>query len=213
MGIEALLFDLGHVIVDFEMNECIRTMVGHSPLGREAFERILWDTGWIRRYERGELSTREFHAFLCREAGLRMDYEGFHRCWSDVFDPELIVPGSLLAQLKQQYPLVLISNTNPAHAEHIRSNYGVFDYFEHQILSYEVGSLKPDRKIFECAIEAVGRSPESLLFIDDRAENIEAGRAMGMHTHLFESLAGLRRAFQHNGIKVGNVEHFDSDAV
>ena len=213
MGIEAILFDLGHVIVDFEMNDCVGTMTSRCALGREEFEKVLWDTGWIRRYERGELSTRDFHAFLCREAGLRMDYEEFHHCWSDVFAPELIVPERLLARLRDGYPLVLISNTNEAHAEHIRRNYRVFDFFEHRIFSYEVGSLKPDHKIFECAIRAAGRRPESLLFIDDRAENIAAGRELGMRTHLFESLTGLERALQKAGVEVGDLAHFDTDSL
>ncbi len=209
MEIEAILFDLGHVIVDFDMNECVQTMADRCPLAREEFEKVLWDTGWIRRYERGEVSTAGFHEFLCRDAGLEMDYVSFHRCWSGVFDAELIVPESLLARLGSVYPLALISNTNEAHVEHIRENFGVFDHFEHRVFSYEVGSLKPDRKIFECAIGAVGRRPASLLFIDDRAENIAAGRELGMQTHLFESLAGLRKAFQQAGVEIGDLAHFD----
>ena len=210
VSIEAILFDLGRVIVDFDMNPTIETLTGHSPLERQKFEEILWDTGWIRRYERGEVSTRDFYHFLRRDAGLEMEYQEFYRCWAEVFEPELIVSEDLLAELGRRYPMGLISNTNEAHAEYIRVHYGVFQHFDHHILSYQVGSLKPDRKIFECAIEAMGKVPERLLFIDDREENVSAGSQLGMRTHRFESLAGLGRAFQEVGIDVGDLVHLDT---
>ena len=211
VSIEAILFDLGRVIVDFDMNPTIETLTGNSPLERRRFEEILWDTGWIRRYERGEVSTRDFYDFLRRDAGLEMAYEDFYPCWAEVFQPELIVSEDLLAALSRRYPMGLVSNTNEAHAEHIRVHYGVFEHFDHHILSYQVGSLKPDRKIFECAIEAMGKEPERLLFIDDREENVSAGSQLGMRTHRFESLAGLGRALQDVGIDVGDLIHLDTD--
>ena len=105
----------------------------------------------------------------------------------------------------------LVSNINEAHAEPVRVHYSVFEHFDHHILSYQVGSLKPDRKIFECAIEAMGKAPDRLLFIDDREENVAAGRQLGMRTHRFESLAGLVRAFREIGIDVGDLIHLESD--
>ena len=201
MKIEAILFDLGRVIVDFDMAECESTLASRSGLGREAFLAVLWDSGWIRRYERGELSTGEFHQFLTTTGVLKMDYAEFRRVWSEVFDPVPILPTAFLSGLARRYTMALVSNTNEVHADHIRRNYDVFDCFTHHILSYEVGALKPDPKIFEAAIEATGHSREAVLFIDDREENILAGRALGMQVHQFSSCSGLLRVFEALGIE------------
>ena len=201
MKIEAILFDLGRVIVDFDMAECESALASRSGLEREAFLAVLWNSDWIRRYERGELSTGEFHQFLTTTGVLKMDYVEFRRVWSEVFDPVPILPTAFLSGLARRYTMALVSNTNEAHADHIRRNYDVFDCFTHHILSYEVGALKPDPKIFEAAIEATGHSREAVLFIDDREENVLAGRALGMQVHQFSSSSGLLRAFEALGIE------------
>lgn len=54
--------------------------------------------------------------------------------------------------------------------------------FEQIIASYAVHSAKPDRHIYEVAIERTGLSPAEICFIDDMAENLEAARSFGMQT-------------------------------
>ena len=101
-----------------------------------------------------------------------------------------------------------MSNTNEAHFEFIRSKYGVVDYFDRHVLSYEVGSLKPDRKMFERAIEAADCPAEALFFTDDREENIIVARQLGIHAHQFESESGLVAALQDAGVEVGELQSY-----
>jgi putative hydrolase of the HAD superfamily len=136
-----------------------------------------------------------------------MELDEFHETWSAVFLPDLIVPERLLANLKQRYPLILVSNTNESHVDYIARTYPVFDYFDHKIFSHEVGSLKPDREIYEAAIDAAGRPPEELFFTDDREENIHAARELGIHAHQFTSVGRLLDAFRRHGIDSGEFVH------
>ena len=108
-----------------------------------------------------------------------------------------------LAVLKRKYPLILVSNTNEAHAEFIRAKYRIFDYFDHHVLSYRVGSLKPDMKIFEHAILASGCPPETLFFTDDREENVRAAQQLGIHSHRFVSESKLIDALRQAGVEIG----------
>jgi len=91
-------------------------------------------------------------------------------------------------------------DTNEAHFEFVRQNYPVLDYFDRQILSYEVGSLKPDRKIFEHAIEASECAPDALFFTDDKEENILAASQFGIHTHQFQTEPKLIEALKEAGV-------------
>ena len=202
MKIEAILFDLGKVIIDFNFETGVQALHAACSISRNRLDEVLWDENWIRRYERGEISTREFHTYLCDTADLKMDLIGFCRTWSSVFLPDLIVSEELLAALKRNYPLICVSNTNEAHVDYVRSNYRVLDYFDHHVFSHEVGSLKPDRKIFEHAIRVSGRPAEALFFTDDREENILAAREFGMHAHQFKTETMLVDALQHAGIEI-----------
>jgi putative hydrolase of the HAD superfamily len=134
--IEAILFDLGKVIIDFNFELGMQRWAGNCRLTREAFEQVVWAKDWIRRYERGEITTAEYHRYLCEVGTLQMELEEFRESWSAVFLPDLIVSEALLADLKRNYPLILVSNTNEVHVEFIASRYRVFNYFDQKIFSH-----------------------------------------------------------------------------
>jgi FMN phosphatase YigB (HAD superfamily) len=199
---KAILFDLGKVLVDFNFETGVRALHAACSISRNRLEEVLWDENWICRYERGEISTSEFHAYLRETADLGLDLPDFCETWSSVFLPDLLVSEDLLLALKRKYPLILVSNTNEVHIDFVRTNYRVLDYFDHHVLSYEVGSLKPDRKIFEYAIAVSGHEPEALFFTDDREENISVARQLGMHAHQFKTELQLVDALQQAGVEI-----------
>jgi len=200
--IKAILFDLGKVLVDFNFETGVQALHAACSISRNRLDEVLWDENWIRRYERGEILTSEFHTYLRETADLQMDLPDFCQTWSSVFLPDVIVSEDLLVSLKRNYPLVLVSNTNEAHIDYVRANYRVLDYFDHTVLSYEVGSLKPDRKIFEHAIAVSGFSVSELFFTDDRKENILAATDLGMHAHQFKTESQLVSALQQAGVEI-----------
>ena len=202
MKIKAILFDLGKVLVDFNFETGVQALHAACSISRNRLDEVLWDENWIRRYERGEILTSEFHTYLRETADLQMDLPDFCQTWSSVFLPDVIVSEDLLVSLKRNYPLVLVSNTNEAHIDYVRANYRVLDYFDHTVLSYEVGSLKPDRKIFEHAIAVSGFSVSELFFTDDRKENILAATDLGMHAHQFKTESQLVAALQQAGVEM-----------
>jgi putative hydrolase of the HAD superfamily len=205
--IEALLFDLGKVLIDFNFETGVQALHRACSISRDRFEEVLWDETWIRRYERGEITTGEFHSYLCETAALKMDLSRFREVWSSVFLPGLLVSEKLLAALKSNYPLILVSNTNEAHFEFIRDRYPVVDYFDQRVLSYVVGSLKPDRKIFEHAIRVSGFRPDALFFTDDREENVLAARELGIHAHQFRTERMLIAALQAANVEINDFIH------
>ena len=66
------------------------------------------------------------------------------------------------------------------------------DEFEVKIWSCELGVLKPDPAIYRVCLDALGCPAERTLFFDDRANNVEAARDLGMEAHIFESTEQAR---------------------
>ncbi len=207
MKIEAILFDLGKVIVDFDFQTMFRQLCGFCSKPAEEFEQVFVDPEWALRYEQGLITTREFYEHLCECGGLEMELSEFCRIWSSIFAKELLVSEALLHELKQRYPLILVSNTNEAHANYIRQNYSILDYFDEKIFSFEVGCMKPDRRIYECAIEASGKPAQALFFTDDRPENIDGARQLGIRAHQFRSETDLITALRDAGVDMGDFIH------
>jgi putative hydrolase of the HAD superfamily len=88
-------------------------------------------------------------------------------------------------QYQGKYRFSLLSNDVLAWSEHICEYYGVGRYFKDVILSANTGVRKPDRKIFEIALERLEVEPADCIFIDNNVKNLLSAQSVGMDTILF----------------------------
>ena len=91
-----------------------------------------------------------------------------------------------LKKLKKKYRLILLSNTDVKHVGFIKQKFPEIFFFDDYVLSYEVGLMKPDPRIYEIALEKAKARVGECLFIDDLEENIEAAAEMGIQTILLK---------------------------
>lgn len=88
----------------------------------------------------------------------------------------------VLSKLAEKYPLVLVSNFY-GNIKSVLKDFGLLDYFKAVIESAEVGVRKPDPKIFELGIKALGLKPEEVLVIGDSVKNdIDPAKSLGCQT-------------------------------
>ena len=85
-----------------------------------------------------------------------------------------------LETLSKKYRLGVLTNAMPSRRYHELKLDNIDKYFEHIVISREVGSFKPDHKIYEVAIERSGLSPEDILFIDDKVKYLDGAVAAGI---------------------------------
>lgn len=196
---DAIFFDLGGVIVDFDHRS-----IAHALLGTEAGTRALsseeahqWlfhpTTGLNCAFNAGRISPRDFHEAICRKFGLTLPYQRFAKIWSDIFSENQGV-SQMIHDLSGSFPLYLISNTDPLHFQHIVKQYAVLQKFEAWVLSYEVGACKPDEKIFLAALDRAGVAPDRSVFIDDIPAYVEAAQDVGFHAIQYTSTWTLKSA-------------------
>ncbi|MFJ8015123.1 HAD-IA family hydrolase [Streptomyces sp. NPDC096339] len=90
---------------------------------------------------------------------------------------------------------VLVLVTNATHRlDDDLASMGLSDLADHVVSSARVGVAKPDRGIYEIAVERAGAAPERCLFVDDRLENVRAAVALGMTGVHYREPADLRDA-------------------
>jgi len=97
----------------------------------------------------------------------------------------------ILAELKKRgYKLGIITNTVTSREEHVRialRRIDVEKYFDVVVTSVDVGSNKPDEKIFQVALKAVDVKPEEAVMVGNRiAADILGGNRIGMKTILYK---------------------------
>lgn len=178
---DALLFDLGRVVLDIDFNKTLTSWAGHAGcepadlVGRFARDEI------YQRHERGEISDAEFFAGLRASLGVKLSDAEFLEGWNAIFAGEMPGIASLLARAAKRLPLYAFSNTNSAHVEHFSQTYAeVLGHFREMYLSSAIGLRKPDAAAYDHVVKAIGVPASRIVFFDDLAENIEGARSRGL---------------------------------
>src|SRR4051812_1670648 len=175
---DALLFDLGRVVLDTDFARALACWAGHAGcepahlVGRfsagEAYE----------RHERGEISDAEFFASLRRSLAIDLTDAQFLEGWNAIFAGSMPEIEPLLARASRSLPLYALSNTNRAHEAHFLHAYaGVLGHFRKLFLSSTIGLRKPEAAAYDHVVREIGVPAERIVFFDDLAENIDGARA------------------------------------
>ncbi|MDH3268129.1 MAG: HAD-IA family hydrolase, partial [Ignavibacteria bacterium] len=131
-----------------------------------------------RDFERGNISETTFINTMLEVVGNKIEPETFCRIFSDIFSlNEAVI--ALLPILKNNYKLFLLSNTNSIHQQYGWDKYDFLKHFDKLILSHEVGSVKPEEKIYRAVEEASGFLSKEHFFIDDIQEYVDVAKKLG----------------------------------
>ena len=169
-------FDVGNVLLTFDPWRLVHRIAAASGIPPERIRDLLFQTGLYVRYECGQIATQDFFECFAREATRPLDYPGFCAAAYDLFEPNEPVLTLVTHMHQAGLPLGILSNTNDGHWTLIRDGRypTITDCFQQFVLSYQVGSMKPDTAIYQAAIRQAGYPAEQIFFVDDRPENVEA---------------------------------------
>lgn len=176
--IQALLFDLGDVIVGLDFDRAYRRLEAMTGLKKPEITGRIAAADLAVAYETGSIDSAEFHRRFCEAVGIAMPFADFAGLWGNMFAEEPLLEEALFEEWARDYQLVLLSNTNELHYEWIAARYSPLRHFHATVLSYEVGTMKPDRRIYKAAVAAAGVAPEACFFTDDKQANVEGARAL-----------------------------------
>jgi HAD superfamily hydrolase (TIGR01509 family) len=195
-----VVFDLGKVLLEFDYGPVIRHIAAKGRISAAALHELLLGTTLLLAYERGEFGSREFFRRIVEATGYEGTFEEFTRTFSEIFAeiPSMI---ALHAELRRLgVPTYIFSNTNELAIDYIRRAYPFFANFNAHVLSYEHGSMKPDAPLYDVVERVTGRRGADILYIDDRPENCDAGRARGWQVIFHQDPAATRAAVAATGL-------------
>ncbi len=198
--IKLLVFDMGGVFIRYEWDAVCRGFSQAAGISNEEFERRFLQANNYY-YERGKISTAELVSRLNPVLGLNLSEEEFAVLWNTSLDEDLQMT-ALFKELRQKFPLYLLSNINDSHFTFIENKFNVSRHFDELILSHEVGHIKPEPEIYHEVLRRSGMQPQHCLFIDDLQPNVEGAQAVGLHAFQFTGIDDLHNKFNEFNIKV-----------
>jgi putative hydrolase of the HAD superfamily len=198
-GFRAVLFDFGGVFTDSPFH-AVHDYGEALGIGAREVTGIVFgsyehdgDHPW-HQLERGEISldsAREQILALGRESGLTVDiYELFARMAGNNAGADARQPLVQRVRLlrAEGYTTGIITNNVREFGDGWRALVPVDELFDFVVDSSSAGVRKPDPRIFQIALDHLdGVSPEEVIFLDDYPANVEAARALGLHSLLVGS--------------------------
>lgn len=195
MPIRAVIFDYGLVLSCPPVPAARDIMLRVTGLSPEIFDAHYWK--YRLDYDRGTLNGRTYWQNIARDAGLSLTPEQVEtlveqdvRLWATV-DPVMLNWATNLN--KAGFKIAILSNMGEDLLAHMRDNFGWLDGFHHLTWSCELNTVKPEPEIYRYTLKNLGVEPNEALFLDDKPENIEGARAVGMHALLFRNAESLQR--------------------
>lgn len=188
--IQGIIFDFGGVLCTFDSRLFFQALAGRTDRTAGEMAALVLASDLPRRYESGQISSREFFTAVTKPCGLSMSEEEFIAEFTGIFLP-IESTFRLIRALKPAFRIALLSNTNEWHFEHYIRTVEVFPLFDAVTLSYRVGEMKPGERIYRDSLRRIGLPPEKCVFIDDLEENVAGG---GAARHPRDPLHGPRTA-------------------
>ncbi len=178
----ALLSDIGGVLVADQWARVAHHFAVGSPRREASLLRAFARASG--QLDLGECDLQTFYVSVVQETGLTNSFESFRR---QVLGPAIHPIDDNLRfyrSLKENTSLSLVAVTNlgPEISRALQRKVPLRSYFHRVIRSCDVGALKPDRAMFDAALEAVRAAPDEALFVDDLRANVAAARRLGIRS-------------------------------
>ena len=195
----AVLWDFGHTLVDWEPRRVYRTLLD-SDDAVEAFLGGVCTMTWHQAHDRGVPMADNRRALIERHPDKTELITAWDTRWADMFDGWVNGMDAIVTALEAQgAPQFGLTNLPAEKWPHIQETYPQIARFADVIVSGEEGVIKPDRRIYEITAQRLPFAPESVVFFDDRRDNVEAARAFGFDAEVFKSADQVRDALRTRG--------------
>ena len=193
MKYETILLDLGGVLIDVDYHAAANAFKALGYTDFEALYSKAQQDHLFDGFETGELSPAAFRDRIRQLHSSGLTDAQIDQCWNAMLGSVPPARLSLVAQLKEHYQVLLLSNTNAIHvpafeAIMAREN-GITEFkslFHGAYYSCEMRLRKPNSDAFHFVLDTHSADPERTLFIDDSFHHVEGARKAGLHAEFLD---------------------------
>ncbi len=187
MAIRNIIFDLGGIFIDIHYHKTRDAFIAAGITDFDNYFQQAYSNPLFAQLETGTILPQDFYDGLRLQTGLSMSNPTIEQAWNAMlgdFRPNSI---AILPELRRQYRIYLLSNTNQIHWEAFTNSYTtttnglIFDdYFHHAHYSHQLGLRKPDVECYEAVLQQHQLVADETLFVDDTPKNLAGAVAAGL---------------------------------
>ena len=187
-NIKSIIFDLGGVLLNISYQNAIEEFEKLGIENSSSFYSKKSQTNIFNLLETGEISENEFVKVIkksCKSVTLKQILYAWNSMLLDLPKNRI----NLLINLKKEYQIFLLSNTNEIHINKFKNIMGEEEYnkfynlFNKVYYSHEIGMRKPNAEAFRLILDENNLKTKEVLFIDDSPQHIDGAKKLGIQTY------------------------------
>lgn len=194
--IKNVIFDIGMVLVDFNWRGVMANL-GFTQEESEKVGGVILSELW-NELDRGVMPEEEVTAMMKKE--IPGYEEKFDLFWKYLYETIEIYPYAVdwVKSMKDRgFNTYLLSNFPQGFYQNSEEYYFDFmPYIDGKIISSHVKYIKPDAEIYNKLLETYGLKAEECVFFDDRADNVEGAKAVGINGIHFTGYEAAKEQFE-----------------
>lgn len=183
--IEAVVWDIGRVLVEWDLSRIYRDAIPDES-DRRRFVTDVVSEQWHMQHDAGV-------PFATMVAARQAEFPQYADLialyatqWLESIPGPVAGTHDLIKRLTRRgVPQYAITNFGVDAWDLFRPTFPILDHMQDIVVSGIERLVKPGEAIFELAAQRFGRSPASMLFIDDSAANVATARQLGWTAHHF----------------------------
>ncbi len=194
---EALVFDLGNVLINVDVNRCLQHWEKFSSLSLQELAALPQQGNAFAQHEVGQLSDEQYFDFIRQQMKLQTSDDEIQAGWNAMLGDRIEDTIAMIRQCNGKIPCYVFSNTNPSHqAKWSYDNPDFNDLFNHIFVSSEIALRKPTVESYQYVCREIGLAPEKVMFFDDREDNIAGAQSAGLQTVLVRDSQDVAQALE-----------------
>ena len=200
---EIIIFDLGKVVFDLSFDRTFQFWATESGRQLNDIKSKFRFDELFDKFERSEISAVQFRAEVSQRLELNLSDEVFDKGWCDLYLDAYNGIDNLLVDLKRNYKLVALTNTNIIHERIWKVKYAdTLRHFENIFCSHELMTRKPESQVYQIVLDYFQVKPQQTIFLDDNIDNIKGAAKLGIATILVASQEQMRDELLKNGLLI-----------
>lgn len=184
--IDWILFDLGGVLLEVEQPRIFHHLETLTNVPARTIEQRLKAASFFRDdFMVKEFTPSEIATHVNEALEHKLSTQDVVAALNAELGAEIASTADLLPQLRRRVKVGCLSNTNSIHWDKLLQSYPFMQHFDRRFASQMLGCAKPEREIYEKVAANLGAHPKSILFFDDKQENVETAQRLGWHARVY----------------------------
>jgi 2-haloacid dehalogenase len=191
--INAITFDLGGVLIDWNPRHLYRKLYGADEAGMERLLTDVCNPEWNAQLDAGRPLAEAVAELAAAHPDQAEMIVAYGQRWDEMLGPAFEETVAILREVRAAgYPTYALSNWSAETFEVTRRRYPFLDEMDGILISGEVGVGKPDPAIFRAFLARFGLTAGETVFIDDWDRNVATASSLGIVAIQFRGAAKLR---------------------